>query len=345
MLWLMRRLSLILAILSPSVPLAAEALLAPGLGEGCLALAGAWQLDQEAQAVALARPLPPSLCPAGSRMPEPPAAERGGARRIFLFDALHPERLLAFALRDETAPAWRPETGMWWSLDPAQREGVPGSGLFLEVQGEALSVWIASYDEAGRATWWMAAGPFEGSVFHGELLEFEGGPLAFREPRPPRSARSAAQIAMRFHGPARAEVWIARSAEGGLSLHAFEAARFVFGMPPGVSSLAGDWEWSADAAQASPLRLRLRRIPSAEGELLADPSRWVYLRCEAVSEGLPPRCALFAFGGSTAIAEFEAVGLNLLDGRDLEGREHRLRRIAPPPPADRENRPPAAGEE
>jgi hypothetical protein len=339
------RVAALLLLMTASARAAVDLLLAPGVGEGCLTLAGGWRLDGEGHAVALGRPLPPSRCPASLRLPEPAEAGARAAERLFVFDAMRPERLLAFALRATARPSWRPETGMWWRLDAERGRGAPGSGLFLEVQGEAISVWLATYDEAGRAEWWMAAGELDGAVFHGELLAFAGGPPAFRAPDPPHSARSAGQIAMRFHGPARAEVWIARADDGGLVLHAFEAARFVFGMSPGAAALAGEWEWSAGEVPPSPLRLSLRPLHTAAGELLADASRWIYLRCEAAPEGVPARCALFAIGGIAALAEFDAVGLNLLSGRDAEGREHQLRRMAPPPRDDRENPPRAADAE
>lgn len=341
MLALMRPMLIFLLLLAAPLRAHEGMLLAPGRAEGCLLPAGPWELDEQGHATIRARSLPASLCPPGAGLVEP-VDGRGRIRRLFVFDASEPQRLIAFALRAPARPHWRPETGMWWSLDPQTHVGVPGSGMFLEVQGDAIAVWLASYDETGRAMWWMAAGELDGAVFHGELLGFDGGAPAFTASRPPQRMRPFGQIALLFHAPARAEVWIARGEDDTLTLHTFQASRFVFATPPGVAALAGEWEWSGEDVQPSRQPLRLVPLAGATGELLADLSRWLYLRCDPAAEGVPARCALFDLGRIGAMVEFDAVGLNLLIGRDREGREHRLTRMARPAQDGRENPPPAA---
>ncbi len=88
-----------------------------------------------------------------------------------------------------TVPATReckpqpPQTGWWWN--PA--EG--GRGFSIEARGNNLFYAGFLYDESGRSTWYVAAGPtsLDGSLFTGNLLKFTGGQTlagAYRAPGP-----------------------------------------------------------------------------------------------------------------------------------------------------------------
>jgi hypothetical protein len=81
-----------------------------------------------------------------------------------------------------------PQTGWWWN------QAEDGRGFTLEVSGNTLVMVSYLYDEAGRAAWYLSAGPtsLDGSLFTGTLDYYTGGQTltgAWRAPnRPPTSA-------------------------------------------------------------------------------------------------------------------------------------------------------------
>ena len=62
-----------------------------------------------------------------------------------------------------------PDTGWWWSASE------PGTGYFVEVQRSSAFLSAYMYDDAGKATRYIANGAFAGGVFTGSLQEFWGG--------------------------------------------------------------------------------------------------------------------------------------------------------------------------
>ena len=87
-----------------------------------------------------------------------------------------------------------PDTGWWWSA------AEPGTGYFVEVQGSSAFLSAYMYNDAGRATWYIASGAFAGGVFTGSLQEFWGGQSMGGSWRQADLAADRGQVTLRSTG-------------------------------------------------------------------------------------------------------------------------------------------------
>jgi hypothetical protein len=254
-----------------------------------------------------------------------------GLHRVFLVDAAHPERSLGMSFIDlGEGVAWTPESGQWWPERSIDGAGIgPGTGLFVEVQNGALSLFFATYGDDGHADWLMAAGRLDGRIFRGDLLRFSGGQPPFGAYRAPGAATRVATIELAFHSPSRAELWLMDEVEEGVRLQALPLTRFLFGHPADARAWLGEWSVE-EGASGLPDRLRFDRAFSAlDGYLLVDASGRYELACSGdpqAQETLPQTCTLYLLESGLPVAELDSNALNALGGQASDGTEVRLLR-------------------
>ena len=87
-----------------------------------------------------------------------------------------------------------PDTGWWWNTSE------PGTGYFVEVQRGSAFLSAYMYDDAGKATWYIANGTFAGGVFTGSLQEFWGGQSMGGSWRQADFAADRGQVTLRSSG-------------------------------------------------------------------------------------------------------------------------------------------------
>ncbi|HRQ65954.1 MAG TPA: hypothetical protein PKZ76_14020 [Xanthomonadaceae bacterium] len=254
-----------------------------------------------------------------------------GLHRVFLVDAAHPERSLGMSFIDlGEGVAWTPESGQWWPERNVDDDAIgPGTGLFVEIQNGALSLFFATYDDNGHADWLMAAGRLDGRIFRGDLLRFSGGQPPFGAYRAPGAATRVAAIELAFHSPSRAELWLMDGQDDGVRMQVLPLTRFLFGHSADARAWLGEWSVE-DGATGLPDRLRFDRAFSAlDGYLLVDASGRYELACRddaQVQDTLPQRCTLYLLESGLPVAELDNNALNALGGQDSGGNAVRLLR-------------------
>jgi len=86
-----------------------------------------------------------------------------------------------------------PENGWWWN------PGESGRGFFIEVQGDVLVMAAYFYEEDGRSTWLLSAGPIAAPNFYsGRLLSFSNGQTLFGAYKPPAGPVDQGEITLAF---------------------------------------------------------------------------------------------------------------------------------------------------
>lgn len=92
-------------------------------------------------------------------------------------------------------PPVLPVNGLWTiDSDPWG----PGRGIQIEVQRDRLFTAIYGYEADGRASFHIAAGPFTGGTFSGDLLGYRGGPAFGAEASPAIASGTAGRIRLTF---------------------------------------------------------------------------------------------------------------------------------------------------
>ncbi len=256
-----------------------------------------------------------------------------GLLRVFMVDSSHPDRSLGMNFIELGEPAaWDPESGQWWpERSSGDDDAGPGTGLFLEVQNGAISLFFATYDASGQADWLMAAGHLDGRVFRGDLLRFSGGQPLFGEYRAPGAAERVAGVELAFLSPSRAEMWLQREGEGGMHLQRVPLTRFLFGLPPDVRAWRGDWSVQDLGDNDLPQQLSFDRLFTVSGiQFLVDASGRFELTCnttrQSMRETLPQLCTLHDLEAGRALIELDNNALDALSGRGGDGHAVNLKR-------------------
>jgi hypothetical protein len=128
-----------------------------------------------------------------------------------------------------TTGAITPQTGWWWN------EGESGRGFFIEKNGNNLFMSGYLYDPSGRATWFTAAGPVNGSSFTADINMLRGGQSLTGTYQAPVLTASPGRLTLDFTASDRASLtW-----PGGT----VQLSRFRFG---GGAPLGGEsgWWWN-----------------------------------------------------------------------------------------------------
>jgi hypothetical protein len=252
------------------------------------------------------------------------AIDADGLHRVFMVDHADTERSLGMRFIELGAGVdWAPENGQWWPERGAGEVVGPGTGMFIELQNGALSLFFATYDDSGRADWLMAAGVMEGRIFRGDLLRFSGGTPPFASYRRPGDAERVASVELAFHSPSRAELWLIEEGEAETRMQMLPLTRFLFGHPADARAWTGEWVVAGLGGDGTPPTLTFDRIfASDQGPLLVDASGSFELACShdgVRPDTLPQRCTLYRIDDGAAVAEFDGNGLDQLNGHDAAG--------------------------
>ena len=116
-----------------------------------------------------------------------------------------------------------PEKGWWWSSSES------GRGYFLETQGSARSLYMASYmyDADGSAVWYVASGTLQagvfgvGSTYTGYLVEYSGGQTLGGTWQSPSLAGLRGAITVEFTGSTQATLTLPSGAQVALTRFTF----------------------------------------------------------------------------------------------------------------------------
>ena len=114
-----------------------------------------------------------------------------------------------------TPPPVHPETGWWWNASE------PGTGYFVEVQRSSAFLSAYMYDDAGKATWFIANGTFAGGAFAGSLQEFWGGQPMGGSWRQADFAADRGQVTLRLTGTGTGVLTLPSGRQVGLARFAF----------------------------------------------------------------------------------------------------------------------------
>lgn len=263
---------------------------------------------------------------------------RAGTYRVHyeLIGENEPNRLLAFTLvpvSDSTSFDFRPDPGNWVA-EPGGQYATSGSGvsIALERQGGTMVAVTNFYDAGGKAEWLFGAGAYTAGTANMDLTRVSGGQALFDDYREPQSYEQSGQLLIEFHSPAQATAWFVQSEGSGFLDHhklmpisiipfrsLMESVSDVY-VGTFVFSTAGD-------VIASQYQLERIRFGAANMVGSEDAAQDVQLRCMVDSnrdKTLPSRCELYKAG--ILVAEFTAVGHDLLLGADRQGRQVRLTR-------------------
>ncbi len=132
-----------------------------------------------------------------------------------------------------------PQAGWWWN--PA--EG--GRGFSVEVRGNNLFYAGFLYDESGRSTWHVAAGPvsLDGSLFTGDLLKFTGGQTLTGAYKAPGPQQVVGPITLAFSDDLNGTMaWPG----GTVGLERFNIVAGGVAAPPKANVPESGWWWNAN---------------------------------------------------------------------------------------------------
>lgn len=206
---------------------------------------------------------------------------------------------LIAALWAQRGEALELDDGMWWDRDR------PGTGVFLETQGDLTMVGYFGFAPEGGARWYIGAGLVEadGSVT-AQLAAFEGGACPSCSYSGPTQLPATLSVRIVPSGYRVAEVRIDAGP-------AFEIERFNFGfdeygysvIPPNVLTkfpdLRGEWMFVPvnSANEAQPIRVALTSVE----DIVPDP-RLSFDHAEVVfrGEGAELRCFGYSFDLTSA---------------------------------------------
>lgn len=104
--------------------------------------------------------------------------------------------VLTLALSSWNALAFQPANGIWEIS--AENPNQPGRGMQIEVQNNVLILSVYGYTAGGGATFYLAAGPMNGSSFSASLDQYADGTVVGGAYRPARFIGSAGTVTIQF---------------------------------------------------------------------------------------------------------------------------------------------------
>jgi hypothetical protein len=249
--------------------------------------------------------------------------------RLWLRNVGVAQQLLAFRVIDVQASGTRsidPEPG-FWGADMAGEFQTSGTGIgfLLERQANSLAMTANTYQLSGGATWYLSAGPFIGSVYHGDLLRSVGGQPLWGTYRGPQGVDPAGLLTMEFLSDSEAILWFAKAFDEGilapLDLMPISVRRLNFAYEPDGRGLAGAWSYTSSVftSRVTPTVYEFVYVASRStpaSAVLADTARGAELLCNndlARRDGPPRSCRLLINGSE--VARFDNNSLNKLSGK------------------------------
>lgn len=245
-------------------------------------------------------------------------------------------RLRAFALvdRSKSAPAFAPESGLWWTT--SKTASAANRNVFsLERQGSQLTAALMTYDANGRGVWQVGTAQLDGRTAHVALLQLAGGNDPFTTRATSPHGEPGLVLDLEFTSSSSAKAWLSRPGAGddaALELQSLELVRLQFsGGDPG-NAWRGDWILVTDADQYPPLRLRFDRLTVLDAYRfrLSDDVAAVTLDCDLDpqnADAAPQHCSAARYD-TTPLGRFDAVAITRMDGARVDGIPVHLLRIS-----------------
>lgn len=249
--------------------------------------------------------------------------------RYSVKDATNAPKLLAFRIVDVGASdqlAAEPEAG-FWTADSAGEFASPGSGIgfMLERQGSALALTTNTYLLNGQPTWYLSAGPINGSAFRGDLLRSIGGQPLWGTYRGPQSVDPVGTLDIEFTSNSQAVFWFTQASGPGLldavDVMPISVRRMNFALATDGRALAGTWAYTPTSTASRLTTVLIQLVyrverSSAALAVLADPQKGYELHCHidtARADGPPRTCSLLS--GGLEVARFGGNTLHKLIGQ------------------------------
>ena len=107
-------------------------------------------------------------------------------------------RRLVSAYGEGTKTQGSPETGWWWNPNE------PGRAYFMETQGDTLFMVVFGYNAAGQPTWVYSAGPINGKLYEGQVVQIRDGVVMDGVNKNPSPAEFVGKITGTFTSPSTA---------------------------------------------------------------------------------------------------------------------------------------------
>ncbi|HEY6941380.1 hypothetical protein [Dokdonella sp.] len=255
----------------------------------------------------------------------------GRTYRVSVFsDATDLPGLVAFRVLDTSASsagAPQPENGFWWSeaaleTGPASRS----TGISLEAQGDQLAVSLFGFGDDGSPVWYFGSARRKGRIAVVPLLELRNGDPLFSPTGSRPSAIEGLRLELDFLSPSRARAWLVRSDDRrDIAVRALALSRSSFSNADGAE-WSGRWILVGDdeaTLRQFEFGAPTRRDAGALHYVAADGAS---LDCRSAPLASAPDFCTLSLGAS-AVADFDQVGLDRLDGRDGNGARVQLLRV------------------
>lgn len=235
--------------------------------------------------------------------------------------AAGPAQLRGFALiAPQPGPRAVPSSGLWWPLPDADANNpMAGTGFSFEIQGNTIAVAVLGRTGDGEATWYFGTGRLRGRTAELDLVAATRGDADGE-----RGSAADAVLALDFDGNGRATAWLGHYDRGDnqpvLRQQVIALAHLPFAERTDGTAWQGDWVLlgATPGQPRSARQLRLSAtsfIAVANYRLNGDDGS--ILSCErdtdAPRAAPPQRCRLTDAQGA-AIADFDAIDINRLDG-------------------------------
>lgn len=261
--------------------------------------------------------------------PVPPAGQITPVRVFSARDDSAPS-LVGFALHGGQSHDQAPDSGFWW---PQDDDDGSGNVLSLELQGDTLGIALLSHDDlSGAPVWYFGTSHLTGQTVHAELTRLDGGSSPFFGMHVQPIPQPGWTIDIAFASSTRAQIWLSRPSpvhRGELDLASMQFARRSFSKEAQTQQWRGTWLVARDAAPDDdgastvwPARLDFTadqtldkqhaRLIGRDGEFALD------CRFSAEDAGSAQNCTLRDAAG-LPLAKFDQVGLDRLDGHDMQG--------------------------
>lgn len=176
------------------------------------------------------------------------------------------------------AQAFMPQSGSW--VVNSELDGKPGRGMVVDAQNGTVALQMYAYENDGRPTFFLAAGPLVSNRFSGPLTRYSGGRYFGSGPRSGVEAGSPGQVSVRFTSGISGFITFPGEPEVAIS-------RFNFGYPAVASSLRGMWtltSFGSEGVFSEVVNMQLQTPATANGNGLMETADRLF-GCEHQTRG------------------------------------------------------------